>query len=233
MADVHADLETEADALADLIRAIEPTVLLPVGRAIIAQLAELTVVARRIVLGIEGFHGTAAPRIVDTGILGDAVTAWRSEHAKATDLLAAREEDVPWPGGALRPGVLAAALLTALFARGQDIADAAGVRITRDDSVGHVAYYGVRTRDEVYAGYGAPPAEPFRFVLTAPSGGTWQFGPPDAAGRITGPAEDFCLLFTGRRAAAGLAVTATGAEARRWLNLAGSRRDPLWMSEVD
>ncbi|MFJ7219531.1 maleylpyruvate isomerase family mycothiol-dependent enzyme [Amycolatopsis sp. NPDC098790] len=233
MADVHTDLETEADALADLVRAVEPTVLLPVARAIITQLAELTVVARRIVLGIEGFHGTAAPRIVDTGILGDAVTAWRSEHAKATDLLAARQEDIPWPGGPLRPGVLAAAQLTALFARGQDIADAAGVRITRNDSVGHVAYYGIRTRDEVYAGRREPPAEPFRFVLTAPSGEVWRFGPPDAAERITGPAADFCLLFTGRRPIAELAVTATGAEAREWLRLAGARRDPLWTSEAD
>ncbi|WP_328617960.1 maleylpyruvate isomerase family mycothiol-dependent enzyme [Amycolatopsis sp. NBC_00355] len=233
MQDVHADLASEADKLAELIRGHETTVMLPVGRVITGHLAELTVVARRIVLGVEGDESASAPRITNSGMLGDAVVAWRSEHRKATDLLATATVDVRWPGGPMRPSALAAALLTAVFARGQDIADALGARLERDDSVGHVAYYGVRTRDHAYAGHGAPPAGPFRFELTAPSGDRWEFGPADAADRVRGPAEDFCLLFTGRRPLTELAVTATGAEATRWLGLAQVRRDPLWTSEVD
>ncbi|MEU0532496.1 maleylpyruvate isomerase family mycothiol-dependent enzyme [Amycolatopsis tolypomycina] len=233
MQDVHADLATEADALADLIRDHEGRVMLPAARAITGYLAELTVVARRVVLGVEGEESASAPRVTNAGMLGDAVVAWLSEHRKATELLASTEEDIPWPGGPLRPSVVAAALLTALFARGQDIADVLGAGLRRTDSVGHVAYYGVRTRDEVYAGHGEPPAGRFRYELVAPSGERWEFGPADAPDRITGPAVDFCLLFTGRRAAADLAVTATGDEAARWVGLLPSRRNPLWTSEVD
>ncbi|MCR6483540.1 wyosine base formation [Amycolatopsis sp. OK19-0408] len=232
MPDVHADLDADADALVDLIREHEGTVMLPVGRAITTHLAELTVVARRVVLSVEGRRSAVAPRIVDSGILGDAVLGWRSEQRKATELLAAATTDIAWPGGPMRPSALAAALLTALFARGQDIADALGVRLDRTDSVGHVAYYGVRTRDDAYAGHGARPAEPFRFELTAPSGTRWEFGPAAAPDRVTGPAVDFCLLFTGRRPRAELAVTATG-EAARWAELAPAQRNPLWTSEAD
>lgn len=233
MQDVHADLASEADTLADLIRDHERTVMLPVGRSVTAHLAELTVIARRIVLSVEGDESAVAPRITNSGMLGDAAVAWRSEHRKATDLLATATADIPWPGGAMKPSVLAAALLTAVFARGQDIADALSARLERNDSVGHVAYYGVRTRDAAYAGHGEPPAGPFRFEFTAPSGARWDFGPPDTADRIAGPAEDFCLLYTGRRPLTELAVTAAGGEALRWLGLAQVRRDPLWTSEVD
>ncbi|MEV6647269.1 maleylpyruvate isomerase family mycothiol-dependent enzyme [Amycolatopsis sp. NPDC051371] len=233
MQDVHTDLVSEADILADLIRDHEATVMLPVGRTVTGYLAELTVVARRVVLSVEGEESAAAPSITNSGTLGDAVLGWLSEHRKATELLAAASGEIPWPGGPARPSVVAAALLTALFARSQDIADALGVRLARNDSVGHVAYYGVRTRDDVYAGHGEPPAEPFRFEFTAPSGDQWTFGPEDTTDRITGPAEDFCLLFTGHRPLASLAITTDGQAAARWASLAQTRRDPLWTSEVD
>lgn len=233
MPDVYADLESEADVLADLVHRHAGSVPLPAGRAVTGHLAELTVVARRVVLAVEGAGSGPAPRITSAGLLGDAVLAWRSEHRKATELLATAAGDVPWPGGPLRPSLLAAALQTVLFARGQDIADALGARLPRDDAIGHVAYYGVRTGDDVYAGHGGPPAGRLRFELTAPSGTRWDFGPAGAADRITGRAEDFCLLFTGRRPAAGLAVEAAGPEAARWLELVQRHRNPLWTPEPD
>jgi uncharacterized protein (TIGR03084 family) len=233
MSDVYADLEAGADALADLVHAHAGALPLPSARAVAAHLAELTVVARRVVLAVEGTGTGTAPRITDAGLLGDAVLAWRSEHRKAVELLATAAGDVPWPGGPLRPSLLAAALLTVLFARGQDIADVLGARLPRDDAIGHVAYYGVRTSGDVYAGHGGPPAGLLRFELTAPSGTLWEFGPADAVDRISGRAEDFCLLFTGRRPAAGLAVEATGPRARRWLELVQQHRNPLWTSESD
>jgi uncharacterized protein (TIGR03084 family) len=232
MQDVYTDLTADADALVDLIHEHEGAVMLPVGRAITGHLAELTVVARRVVLSVEGDASAPAPRIIDSGLLADAVVGWCSEHRKATELLATATTDISWPGGALRPSLLAAALLTALFARGQDVADALGVRLPRGDSVGHVSYYGVRTRDDAYAGLDTPPPGPFRFELTAPSGARWDFGPADATGRITGPAEDFCLLFTGRRPLGELAVTAEG-DAVRWAELVRTPKNPLWTSEVD
>ena len=63
-----------------------------------------------------------------------------------------------------------------------------------------IAHIGVRTRDFAFAVNGlAPPAEPFRVELRAPDGSTWSWGPDDAAQRVTGSAEDFCMLVTQRR----------------------------------
>ena len=56
--------------------------------------------------------------------------------------------------------------------------------------------------------------------LAAPDGGTWAWGPEDAAQRVTGPALDFCLRVTQRRHRDDLALTAIG---RRRRPLAGPR----------
>ncbi|NUS07847.1 MAG: wyosine base formation domain-containing protein, partial [Nonomuraea sp.] len=85
----------------------------------------------------------------------------------------------------------------------------------------------VLTRDFGYLSRGlTPPAEEFRFEITGPSGEVYAYGPEDAAQRVSGPAEDFCLLVTRRRHRADVAVTATGAEADRWLDIAQAYRGP-------
>ena len=71
-----------------------------------------------------------------------------------------------------------------------------------------------------------PPASEFRFEITAPSGVLWAFGPADATDRVSGPAEDFCLLVTRRRHHRDLAVAATGEYATRWLDIAQAYRGP-------
>ncbi len=72
----------------------------------------------------------------------------------------------------------------------------------------------------------APPPEEFRVELTAPSGGLWAYGPPDAGQRVTGPAADFCLLVTRRRHRDDLALTATGPDADHWLDIAQAYAGP-------
>lgn len=63
--------------------------------------------------------------------------------------------------------------------------------------------------------------------LTPPDGGgVWAYGPADAPQRITGPALDFCLLVTQRAHRADLALTATGADADRWLDIAQAFAGP-------
>lgn len=77
--------------------------------------------------------------------------------------------------------------------------------------------------------YGASPAPAaeFRIELTAPDGrGSWAYGPAEAAERVTGPALDFCLLVTQRAHRADLALTATGPEADRWLDIAQAFAGP-------
>jgi uncharacterized protein (TIGR03084 family) len=114
-----------------------------------------------------------------------------------------------------------------LFGHGQDIADTLEVDREPADRLGQLVLFAVLTRDFGYLSRGlTPPAEQFRFEITAPSGGLWAYGPQDAQNRITGPAEDFCLLVTRRRHRADLAVTATGELADEWLDIAQAYRGP-------
>jgi uncharacterized protein (TIGR03084 family) len=99
----------------------------------------------------------------------------------------------------------------------------------------HIAEIGVRARPFAYAinGLDMPEAPP-RIELQAPDGEVWTWGSPDAAGTITGPALDFCLLVTQRRHRDDLSLTVRGANAEQWMGIAqayagaaGSGRAPL------
>ncbi|MDQ3789581.1 MAG: TIGR03084 family metal-binding protein [Actinomycetota bacterium] len=157
------------------------------------------------------------------------LTRWRAERDTAIKALAAVPADqvVPWLVRPLPPAVLASAGMMELFAHGQDIADALGVTRERTDRLWWIALFVSLTWDFGYQARGlTPPAAPFRFELTAPSGATWEFGPADAEQKITGPAEDLCLLATRRRHRDDLALTATGADADAWLDIAQAYRGP-------
>jgi len=154
---------------------------------------------------------------------------WRAELDGAARALARLAPDhmVPWLVRPLPAAVLAAAGIMELVAHGQDIADAAGVPRELTDRIWHVADFGIRNWDFAYQLRGLPvPDVGFGFDLVAPSGEQWRFGPPGAAQRISGPAADFCLLITRRRHRDDLAVTATGADADGWLDIAQAYRGP-------
>jgi uncharacterized protein (TIGR03084 family) len=154
---------------------------------------------------------------------------WRAERDAAIEALAAvpPTQLVPWLVRPLPPAVLAAAGMMELFGHGQDIADALGVRRERTDRLRYLVEFAVRVWDFGYLARGlTPPDEEFRFELTAPSGALWEFGPATATQRVSGPAEDFCLLVTRRRHHADLRLTADGADAERWLDLAQAYRGP-------
>ncbi|AGL16718.1 TIGR03084 family metal-binding protein [Actinoplanes sp. N902-109] len=159
-----------------------------------------------------------------------ALDRWRTERAAAGKALAAAAPGqlLPWLVRPIPPAVLAGAGLMELFGHGQDIADALGVEPVRTDRMRHLVEFGVRTWDFGYQARGLPtPDTEFRFEITAPSGTqVWTFGPDDAGQRVSGPAVDFCLLVTRRRHRADLAVTAEGAEAEHWLDLAQAYRGP-------
>jgi uncharacterized protein (TIGR03084 family) len=154
---------------------------------------------------------------------------WRAERDSAIKALAAVPPDqvVPWLVRPLPPAVLACAGIMELFGHGQDIADALGVRREYTDRLWHLAWFATLTWDFGYQSRGlTPPDTQFRFELTAPSGATWEFGPADAEQTITGPAADLCLLVTRRRHRDDLALTATGAHADHWLDIAQAYRGP-------
>jgi uncharacterized protein (TIGR03084 family) len=154
---------------------------------------------------------------------------WRQERAQAGKAIAAVPPDqlLPWLVNPLPPVVLACAGMMEIFGHGQDVADALGVRRRPTDRLRNIVGFAVRTWDFGYqARKLTPPAQPFRFEITGPSGARWGFGPEDAENRIAGPAEDFCLLVTRRRHHEDLAVEATGADAVGWLDIAQAYRGP-------
>src|SRR4051812_8453165 len=107
------------------------------------------------------------------------------------------------------------------WAHGLDVADTLGVKRPATARLRSIAHIGVRTRDFAFAINGLTAlVEPFRVELRAPDGSTWSWGPDDAAQRVTGSAEDFCMLVTQRRPRADLDVHAIRVHAATWLGIA-------------
>ncbi|MCX5198647.1 TIGR03084 family metal-binding protein [Streptomyces sp. NBC_00249] len=155
---------------------------------------------------------------------------WRAGRTDLARVLGAASPDTrfPWYGPPMKAASMASARLMETWAHGQDVADALGVRRTPTARLRHVARIGVRARDYAYAvrGLVAPEGE-FRVELAAPDGsGVWTYGPADAPQRVAGPALDFCLLVTQRAHRADLALTATGPDADRWLDIAQAFAGP-------
>ncbi|CAM5484261.1 TIGR03084 family protein [Streptomyces avidinii] len=161
----------------------------------------------------------------------ELLARWRAGRAALDEALAAASPEArfPWYGPPMKAASMASARLMETWAHGQDVADALGVRRVPTARLRHVARIGVRARDYAYAVRGlTAPAGEFRVELAAPgdSAEPWTYGPPDAPQRITGPALDFCLLVTQRAHRADLALTATGPDADRWLDIAQAFAGP-------
>ncbi|MGI5186192.1 TIGR03084 family metal-binding protein [Dactylosporangium sp. CA-152071] len=157
------------------------------------------------------------------------VTRWRAERDTGAAALAAVPDGtlVPWLVRPIPAPVLCAAGMTELFAHGQDIADALGIERQYTDRIKRIVGFVAHTWEFGYqANDLTPPAEQFRFQVTAPSGAQWTFGPTDATQSITGPAVDLCLLAVRRRHHSDLGLVADGADAHAWLELAQAYRGP-------
>jgi uncharacterized protein (TIGR03084 family) len=157
------------------------------------------------------------------------LTDWRHTRARLHDelLTVADGRKLPWFGPPMSAPSMATARLMETWAHGLDVADALGVKRPGTARLRSIAHIGVRTRDFAFALHGlAPPAEPFRVELDAPDGSTWSWGPDDAGQRVTGSAEDFCMLVTQRRPRAALDVHAEGDDAEKWLGIAQAFAGP-------
>jgi uncharacterized protein (TIGR03084 family) len=107
------------------------------------------------------------------------------------------------------------------WAHGQDVFDALGVAHRPTGRLRPVAALGVAGRElSFYAAQLPLPAEPFRVELTGPGGEIWAWGPDDAEQRVQGSALDFCLRVTHRRSLTETDLTADGADASTWLEIA-------------
>jgi uncharacterized protein (TIGR03084 family) len=247
--DVYADLRADGDDIDHLVSDLDPAdwqrhTPSP-GWTIAHQIAHLSATFRLAALAAgdpTAFASVTSRLSPDFNANVDAAMAgylaetpavllgrFREERAAAEKALGAlpRDHIVPWLVRPIPASVLAAAGMMELFGHGQDIADALGVRRRLTDRIGHLVWFATRTWDFGYQARGLPtPDVQFRFVITAPSGGTWTFGPADAQQRIEGPAEEFCLLVTRRRHRDDLAVRATGPDAQAWLDVAQAYRGP-------
>jgi len=154
---------------------------------------------------------------------------WRRTRTGLHDelLTVADGRKLPWFGPPMSAPSMATARLMETWAHGLDIADTLGVKRPATARLRSIAHIGVRTRDFAFSINGLnPPADPFRVELRAPDGSTWDWGPADADQRVTGTAEDFCMLVTQRRARADLDVHAVGSDAETWLGIAQAFAGP-------
>ncbi|VEG47181.1 TIGR03084 family protein [Mycolicibacterium flavescens] len=159
----------------------------------------------------------------------DLLDEWRTTRSRLHDelLTVAEGRKLPWFGPPMSAASMATARLMETWAHGLDVADALDVRRPPTARLRSIAHIGVRTRDFAFVVNGRqPPAESFRVELRAPDGSTWSWGPEDADQRVTGSAEDFCMLVTQRRPRAELDVRAVGGDAEQWLGIAQAFAGP-------
>ena len=244
-----ADLRAESDALDELVADLDDAgwrrATPAAGWTIAHQVAHLwwtdrvSVVAVTDEAGFAEILETAATNptgFVDEGAEQLATTPpaemlaeWRRTRARLHDelLVVADGRKLPWFGPPMSAASMATARLMETWAHGLDVADALGVRRPATARLRSVAHIGVRTRDFAFTVHGLPvPAEPFLVELRAPDGDAWTWGPDDAAQRVSGSAEDFCMLVTQRRPIADLDVTAVGPDAQKWLTIAQAFAGP-------
>ncbi|BDX35330.1 TIGR03084 family protein [Mycobacterium antarcticum] len=246
---VVADLRAESDALDDLVAGLDDAgwrLATPApGWTIAHQIAHLWWTDRASLVAVTDEPGFRA--IVDeastnpTGFVDDGaerlaatppaemLAEWRRTRSRLHDELLGVVDGrrLPWFGPPMSAASMATARLMETWAHGLDVADALGVERPATARLRSIAHIGVRTRDFAFTIHGLPvPTEPFLVQLRAPDRSTWSWGPADAGQRVTGSAQDFCLLVTQRRPPAELDVVAVGEDAATWLTIAQAFAGP-------
>jgi uncharacterized protein (TIGR03084 family) len=243
VADVRADLLAEQEVLDGIVAGLtdeqfsRPT---PSPRWTVAdQLAHLTYFDGNAALAVtdpEAFQGTVhalldaargGDEAIDEFALGawrrlppvELVAAWRGNRQLLADVSATLENDtrIAWYGPSMGSKSFLTARLMEVWAHGQDIVDTVGATRPATDRLRHIAQLGYITRKWSYLNRGLEvPEGDVAVVLDAPSGETWSWG-EDAANRVTGPAEDFCLVVTQRRHVGDTALQVEGDRAVDWM----------------
>jgi uncharacterized protein (TIGR03084 family) len=176
---------------------------------------------------------------------GDRLLGWWAEAHRAMAKAFAGVDPsarVPWFGPPMGMMSFVSARLMETWAHGQDLADALGRVRAPSDRLRHVAHLGVRARPYSYVVRGLEvPDGRIDIALTAPSGEEWRWevggeggAGAGAAGSVSGPALDFCLVVTQRRNVADTELAIRGGPAEEWMEIAqafagppGSGRAPL------
>lgn len=164
---------------------------------------------------------TAGPYAAEPA--ADLLARWRAARASLVGAFAGADpkDRLPWYGPPMSARSFLTARLMETWAHGVDVTDALGLAPAASARLRHVAHLGVVTRGWSYAVRGAEaPAAEVHVSLEAPDGDRWTWGDASLPDRVEGPALDFCLVVTQRRAVAGTALRATGEAGAGWLEVA-------------
>ena len=160
----------------------------------------------------------------------DAVLQWW--RAARTDMMEAVQgidpsTRIPWYGPPMSPASFVTARIMETWAHGQDVADAIHVGREVAPRIRNVAHICVLSRPHCYAANGLSTPEVEVFVeLSGPDGDTWTWGEPGATNRVSGSAEDFCLVVTQRRHPDDTDLGITGDDAVTWMSIAQAYAGP-------
>lgn len=182
------------------------------------------------------------------GVIEIAVTAGRARStgetlhrftvARAAMVAALSAADptarVPWYGPSMSVGAAVTARIMETWAHGQDVFDALDRPHPVTTALRQVAHIGVRALPNSFVTRRRDvPTAPVHVRLEAPAGDVWEWGPPDAPDRVSGSANDFCLVVTQRRHVADTELEIGGSVATEWMSIAqafagaaGSGRQP-------
>ena len=247
VSDVRADLLAEQQALDDIVAELDEsawaTATASPRWSVADQIGHLTFFDGTAAMAIDDPDGfadhlaemvgvvAATPEEMDDATLGDyrdmapteLLAAWRGNRARLADAAATLADDarVPWYGPSMGAKSFLTARLMETWAHGQDVVDAVDAERLATDRLRHIAQLGFITRGWSYANRGREaPSTPIAVELTSPSRERWSFGPEDADERITGPAEDFCLVVTQRRHVDDTELEMSGDASREWMEIA-------------
>lgn len=147
---------------------------------------------------------------------------WRSGYSEIAQALRTAPEGtrLDWFGPPMGLASFASARLMEVWAHGQDIYDLFDVRRAPTERLRHVCELGVRTFGWSFRNRGRDVPPRPAVTLTAPDGRAWHWDGEDGAGSVEGPALDFALVVTQRRAPADTHLVAHGSTARDWLAIA-------------
>ena len=153
---------------------------------------------------------------------------WRTERAAMLDAFRSAHptQRIPWFGPPMSPASFVSARLMETWAHGQDVVDALGVKRTPTDRLKHVVHLGVRARRNSYAANGLEmPEGDVHVAVVGPGGDTWTWGASDTD-RVTGTAEDFCLVVVQRRHLDDTGLVVEGPLATEWMSMAQAFAGP-------